>query len=264
MVVFEPAELAWAWAGSRTCANRQQHLQVDQQQPNLCKKRSAPTLPGHKEHANSPTDMFPFLRGDAHAQKCAVLSINSGHAVALPAAPHFIVVLRWKDSACWTPATLLSVRISAFFFILFSPRESKCRNCERVRGEEGCGCAMRDRCWPPPRRPLLSASASSCADTAAPPCPVRLPAPSAARLFGVGSSLAGQVARVGLGVAERQAWPLWLSSSGERSSKDTGAHPARALAVLFVVFETGFQEERGFIPPLRCSGAFFFLNLPLL
>lgn len=82
--------------------------------------------------------MFPFLRGDTHAQKCAVLSINSGHAVALPAAPHFIVVLRWKDSACWTPATLLSVRISAFFYSFFPPR---------IQMQELRVCAWRGGLW---------------------------------------------------------------------------------------------------------------------
>lgn len=97
---FRGSRSSWAWAGGRTSASGQQHLQVDQQQPNLWNKRSASTLSGRRQQA----EIVPWTRfHPAHAQKCAVLSINSGHAVALPAAPHFIVVLRWKDPLVGPP-----------------------------------------------------------------------------------------------------------------------------------------------------------------
>lgn len=97
---FGGSRSSWAWAGGRTSASGQQHLQVDQQQPNLWNKRSASTLSGRRQQA----EIVPWTRfHPAHAQKCAVLSINSGHAVALPAAPHFIVVLRWKDPLVGPP-----------------------------------------------------------------------------------------------------------------------------------------------------------------
>lgn len=184
--------------------------------------------------------MFPYLRGDAHAQKCAVLSINSGHAVALPAAPHFIVVLRWKDSCCWTPATLLAAPFRKNFclFVLFfpPPRESRCRNCECVAGRGGLWMWM----WvalchagPAAGRhhgTLSSPAPHPAARTRSSVVP-RPPSCADGRQIARRGLLFGRAdgsgrARVGLGVEARQTGPLSLSSSRSGAPRTRGRiHP---------------------------------------
>lgn len=182
--------------------------------------------------------MFPYLRGGAHAQKCAVLSINSGHAVALPAAPHFIVVLRWKDSCCWTPATLLAAPFRKNFclFVLSppppSPRESRCRNCECVAGRGGlwmwvalCHAGPATMAPSPPRLRIQLRG------HAAPSWPVRLPSCADGRQIARRGLLFGRAdgsgrARVGLGAEARQTGPLSLSSSRSGAPRTRGRiHP---------------------------------------
>lgn len=91
------------------------------------------------------------------------------------------------------------------------------------------------RGWPPPWHPLLPGAASSCADTQLRRGPVRPPEPMAAGLAAVGFWF-GRARWVGSAWEWRRGGRGHFRSHlcGKRSSKDTGAHPARAL--VFVVW----------------------------
>lgn len=88
-----------------TTTDRQQHLQVDKQQSNLfCDLFLASTLIFNESprRCGQKTDFYLRVAGlvgaNPHAQKSAVLTINIGHPVALPAAPHFYCCLALKGS----------------------------------------------------------------------------------------------------------------------------------------------------------------------
>lgn len=131
--------------------------------------------------------------------------------MAVPAAPHFIVVVRWKAAVVPAGSALPAAparKNSAFFIRSFLPSPIQ------MRGMCVCGGAV------PPRHPR---SASSCAGTQLRrgPRPPR-PPPSAGRRRSVRCSGQDGSGRVAPGVEARQTGPPSLSSSRETRPQGRG------------------------------------------
>lgn len=154
---------------------------------------------------------FLFCSSKPHAQKWSVLTINIGHPVAVPAAPHFfflffflvfIVVLRCEEPRRCFSWRLRDARKNTHFilFLFFLKHNSQILCAPKVplwtrlcvdRKECVCVCVFRavggrlelavpcgTHCWLPPwHLPLLPVVPSSCGGHSA-------PSPRIARAFG--------------------------------------------------------------------------------